>query len=369
MIKNFWSKDYQSAKVKFLDLIKSLQDKNLNIQLESLDIEEQDPFGNDLSVDIAYIGDNNANNVYISTSGIHGVEGFAGSAIQLNILDNLEYIPDNTAFIFVHILNPWGMSWLRRENESNVDLNRNFLQDEEKYEGSHPHYSKLDKLINTKKLPRRFNLFNLKLFLHGLLNGQTKTKQAYAEGQYDFPKGLHFGGFKLEKGPKKFIEYLKLKLINTTNCMWIDLHTGLGPSGEDALLVDLDPSSEKYIELKSQKFGHRVASLDPKAGVAYKIRGGMQKGTELRFPNINWTSITQEFGTINGISVISSLRTESSWAHYGKLSGTDFMNHWSKVDLLAAFRPFEKKWEEKITHRGIKLFNHTLNMLQKNSTI
>ena len=58
--------------------------------MESLDIEEQDPFGNDLSIDIAYIGDNNANNVYISTSGIHGVEGFAGSAIQLNILDNLE---------------------------------------------------------------------------------------------------------------------------------------------------------------------------------------------------------------------------------------------------------------------------------------
>ena len=95
----------------------------------------------------------------------------------------------------------------------------------------------------------------------------------------------------------------------------------------------------------------------------------MQKGTELRFPNINWTSITQEFGTINGISVISSLRTESSWAHYGKLSGIDFINHWSKVDLLAAFRPFEKKWEEKIIHRGIKLFNHTFNMLQKNSTI
>ena len=78
--------------------------------------------------------------------------------------------------------------------------------------------------------------------------------------------------------------------------MWIDLYTGLGPSGEDALLVDLcDSSHEKYIELKSQKFGHRVASLDPKAELY--IRGGMQKGTELRFPNINWTSTTQEFGT------------------------------------------------------------------------
>ncbi len=50
------------------------------------------------------------------------------------------------------------------------------------------------------------------------------------------------------------------------------------------------------------------------------------------------------------------------------LSGVDFINHWSKVDLLKAFRLFEKKWEDKITHRGIKLFNNTLDMLKKNST-
>ena len=368
MINNLWSKDYQSAKKKFIDYIDIVRSKDIEVQLDSLEINEYDADGNSLCIDIAYIGKIDAKKMYISTSGIHGVEGFAGSAIQLEILNNIKEIPDDIAFIFVHILNPWGMSWLRRENESNVDLNRNFLYGNEQYTGSHPHYSKLDKLINTAILPKRYNSFNIQLFFHSLIYGKIKTKQAYAEGQYDFPKGLHFGGHKLEKGPNKFIDYLKSKLKHVSNCMWIDLHTGLGPSGEDALLVDLNSKDKKYKELKYQNFGHRIASLDPKEGVAYKIRGGMQKGIELRFPEINWTSITQEFGTINGISVISSLRTESSWVHYSKLKDKDIINHWCKKDLLNAFRPFNKKWESKIIYRGLKLFNQTLNILKNQST-
>ena len=36
-------------------------------------------------------------------------------------------------------------------------------------------------------------------------------------------------------------------------------------------------------------------SLDPTAGVAYKIRGGMQKGIGLLFPNTSWTSVPIDF--------------------------------------------------------------------------
>ena len=363
MNNNIWSKNYQQAKIKFIDSLKNLESKGFPIYHEELDIKELDCDGNDLCVDVVWIGDINAEKVYMSTSGVHGVEGFAGSAIQLSILNDLEKIPQNIAFIFVHILNPWGMSWLRRENESNVDLNRNFLQDNEPYKGSHPHYAKLDPIINIKKMPRKINLFSIKMLLHGLIHGQIKTKQAYAEGQYDFPKGLHFGGHKLEKGPRLLIEWLKIKLANVKSCVWIDLHTGLGDPGEDALLVDLSPENEKYIKLEKQSFGHRVASLDPNAGVAYKIRGGMQKGIELRFPNIEWTSITQEFGTISGVSVIKSLRSESSWTHYSNEKGLKLLKHWSKQDLLAAFRPFDSNWENKIISRGKKLFKQTLKLL------
>ena len=43
-------------------------------------------------------------------------------------------------------MNPWGMAWLRRENESNVDLNRNFSPLNEEYIGCHEHYPILNPL-------------------------------------------------------------------------------------------------------------------------------------------------------------------------------------------------------------------------------
>ena len=363
MKNNIWSKNYQEAKKNFNKTLSSLKSKEINVSHYQLDIDELDPYGNNLYIDVVWIGDSDADKLYMSTSGIHGVEGFAGSAIQLTLMNKFDKIPENTAFAFIHILNPWGMSWNRRENELSVDLNRNFLDLDEPYEGSHPHYPKLDSLINIKKIPNKFNFFNIRMMLHAMIHGKTKTKQAYAEGQYDFPKGLHFGGHKLEKGPSCFIDWLKINLINVKRCVWIDLHTGLGESGEDSLLVDLPSEHEKFIELKNQSFGKKIMSLDPKAGVAYKIRGGMQRGIELRFPNINWTSITQEFGTISGIEVIKSLRAENSWTHYGNKKGRDILNHWSKQAILDAFRPNDSQWERKIINRGCKLFDQSLQYL------
>ena len=90
---------------------------------------------------------------------------------------------------------------------------------------------------------------------------------------------------------------------------------------------------------------------------------GNRLAAKSEFPNIKWTSITQEFGTISGISVIKSLRSESSWNHYSNKEGLDLLNHWSKEDLLGAFRLFDYKWEDKIILRGSKLFNQALKFL------
>ena len=362
---NTWSKDYQSAKKDLQHSLKFLDQRGIDVKHEKLDILEDDPFGNKLYIDVIKVGNTKAKKLYLSTSGIHGVEGFAGSAIQLSLLNNLETLPDDVCLLFFHVLNPWGMAWIRRDNESNVDLNRNFLPENEEYSGCHEHYSKLDPLINIKKIPKGFDFFKIKMIYHALMHGKTRTKQAYAEGQYTFPKGLHFGGFKLEKGPHAFIEYLKTNLHSVESCCWIDLHTGLGKSGEDYLLVDLPLEDKKYKYLKKQNFGDRIMSLDPKAGVAYKIRGGMQKGVELLFQDINWTSITQEFGTIPSIDVIQALRIENCWTHYGNKKGSDILNHWSKCKLLEAFRPENKIWQDKIISRGSILFNQTFNYLIK----
>jgi hypothetical protein len=82
----------------------------------------------DLAVDVAEIA--GGPDVVIVVSGTHGVEGYAGSALQRHHLTLLADDPlpasGRPTLVFVHALNPYGFSWVRRVNEDNVDLNRNF---------------------------------------------------------------------------------------------------------------------------------------------------------------------------------------------------------------------------------------------------
>lgn len=97
--------------------------------LWSYPIGARGPHGEELSVDVAQVGPRDPESMLVVSSGLHGVEGFAGSAIQHQLLsaqlESLDLPPD-TGVLLVHALNPYGFAWVRRVNESNVDLNRNF---------------------------------------------------------------------------------------------------------------------------------------------------------------------------------------------------------------------------------------------------
>ena len=104
---NTWSKDYQSSKKDLQQSLNLLVKKGFDVNHEKLDILENDPFGNKLYIDVIKVGDTKAKKLYLSTSGIHGVEGFAGSAIQLSLLNNLETLSDDVCLLFFHILMPY----------------------------------------------------------------------------------------------------------------------------------------------------------------------------------------------------------------------------------------------------------------------
>ena len=57
-----------------------------------------------------------------------GVEGFCGSGCQVGFLMDRVYegLPKTIGVALIHALNPYGFACLRRVNEDNVDLNRNF---------------------------------------------------------------------------------------------------------------------------------------------------------------------------------------------------------------------------------------------------
>src|SRR5438876_363535 len=181
----YFSADYTTARTRFREGV-----KNAGGRLESLELEAKGPNGERLSIDIAWFGSEKPKRVFVHSSGLHGVEAFAGSAIQLQWLkQGIPPIPEGTAIVLVHVINPYGMTWLRRFNENNVDLSRNFLAPREEFAGAPETYRKLDGFLNPKTPPTR-DLFYLRAAWPLVRYRMASLRQAIAGGQYINPKGL-----------------------------------------------------------------------------------------------------------------------------------------------------------------------------------
>ncbi len=145
---SFFSPDYFAARSRFRDVA-----RRAGASLDALRLEAHGPLQEELTIDIASLGERGAQRILLHTSGLHGVEAFAGSAVQLATLANPPALPAGCGLVLVHAVNPYGMAWLRRANENNVDLNRNFLRRDERWEGAPALYPRLDPLLNPPSAP------------------------------------------------------------------------------------------------------------------------------------------------------------------------------------------------------------------------
>jgi Protein of unknown function (DUF2817) len=335
----FFSPDYATAKRRFREIA-----VRAGARLEALPLTATGPNSEELSIDIAWLGSRTPQRALVHSSGLHGVEGFAGSAVQLELLERPPLLPADTAIVFVHVLNPYGMAWLRRVNENNVDLNRNFRVDGS-YQGSPAAYARLDALLNPATAPASDLFFARAAYLI-LRHGMTALKQAVVGGQYDFPKGLFFGGKEMQESSRKYQVFLTERLALAESAVVVDVHTGIGKFGEDTLLVE----SKDQDRLRS-RFGPRVTAIQPGEGPAYRIEGGLQSMIFTVFSKKRPIFIGQEFGTYSGMKVLHALREENRWHHFG--AGT--MDHPAKRHIKEAFCPANESWRESVLNRGRQL--------------
>ena len=369
----WFSKSYAEASGRFAIACQELTSAGHNVSHQRLKLGIKGPEAEELAIDIAVIGSLKSGKAIMSSSGVHGVEGYPGSAIQLSIMDKLaKSLPfDDHAVILIHAVNPYGMAWWRRFNENNVDLNRNFLRTDEHYSGVPKGYEGVKDFINPKTIPKkREPSFNIRALMLILRHGFNNLKQAVAEGQYQYPTAIQYGGSKLEKGPTMLIEWLMTNLASTNKLFAIDHHTGLGPSGHDTLLLPLElkfDDREKFAKLQNLFPGH-IELLDAKSGVGYEIKGDIHQGLVNRFPNISWTYLTQEFGTFKPIKVIRANRDENRWTQWGShIDEAGAKNHWSRYNLLRIFNPNDANWQEKIILRGNVVFDSATQYLLSES--
>ena len=357
----FFSPDYFTARSRFRQMTTSAGGR-----LETVPLDARGPNGEALDIDIAWFGAANPRRVLLHSSGLHGVEGFAGSAIQLQLLNELPAIPEDAALIVVHVLNPYGMAWLRRFNENNVDLNRNFLNVKADADTSFQlqlalsSYRKFNSFLNPPNPPAS-DLFFFKAAALILKHGMPELKQAVVGGQYWFPEGLFFGGKLLsggvvtpEQGRAKYQTFLAQLLSSAERIVAVDVHTGLGKYGEDTLLA----KQEHYNTLQHM-FGNRVAPMNPKKGPAYRALGSLDSMLPRALPNARVFAITQEFGTYSPTKVLHALREENRWNHYG--AGT--LDHPTKRILKDTFYPQDETWRNSVLNRGKEVLKQGLSKL------
>lgn len=417
----YFSEDFYAAKDLF---IKSA--KNANAELLYM------PVTDTLGTDVA-IFRGSKKRFLLHVSGVHGPEGFHGSASQSAILQYLSInkIFENVAtpkvvieggdtsppdegeaalpptIVLVHALNPYGMAHNRRFTEDNIDLNRNFLRDEEfvaarKRDPNIAGYVDVDPFINPKAMPTKSILLNDIyggfVTVYAVMNfGIEKIKKAMVTGTYHKKEGLYYGGNSRTKNAQNLIDLVTDKLqipILSEKVVVIDVHSGLGPGGFDTLAIlsanvnetaDQLKLFEKHFPKEYDSQGVLVGGFKENAlgsdgdDDAKASSSSAMSGYELTIgtltenfcrnylaPHLQDSSkrvcITQEFGTVDKIFVGKAMRDENYAHHYGTKEEQGVygqrVRHCFYVNTI--------KWKKQVLRRALKLFVEGMSFLQTN---
>lgn len=317
-----------------------------------------------LTIDWAWCGPRAPRDrVVVFTSGLHGVEGFGGSAVQLDLIARGLDLPT----LMVHALNPWGMANLRRVNENNVDLNRNFLPPGASYRTDDPTYARVDALLNPTTPPGGFELFWPEVAWVVARYGYQTLKNAVVGGQGQNPKGLFFGGERLERGPSLLLPMLEAQLGGCERVVHVDLHSALGERGGRRLLLEGAAPPEQMARARAA-FGPEVKGWDASNTEAYEIRGGLLGELPRRLAllprdgraPLRYDGFTCEFGTLNNLAVLARLRAENRLHHWG----TPSLDHPAKLGMREAFAPLDAAWQAAVLAHGPALYASARAMLE-----
>ena len=343
--------NYEDIRAHILEL-----SAQLGAETGSYAIDEADG----LYIDSFYIpSEGTPTNLIVLTTGVHGMEGYIGS-VMLDVFFR-EIWPEqdhsDTGVLVVANVNPYGMKYLRRYNENNVDLNRNFILDWDSFDlSSNKEYPKVRSFLEPKgeignALWHEAG-FYMSLAKTAITDGADTISDALLTGQYESPQGVYYGG----QGDEASTVYLKDvfgQCLDSAyeNIVHIDIHSGYGPRYN---MVIFNSVYETMNEKESQAaFGYDyVIAYDSESFYAttgdttdFFYRLAEQKGT-----GTDLFSTCFEFGTVGDefFDTILSL----------KYTVDENRNHWYPTankttaqvvheNYMELYYPTETAWREK----------------------
>ena len=154
-----------------------------------------------------------------------------------------------------------------------------------------------------------------------------------------------------------YLGWLSLRLKSVRKLFAIDVHTGLGKWGSEALYLRSGGANQEGATILGARLGRTLVS-DPATSGAYDIRGLLSEVFEMLDPNPDWNFVLQEFGTYPGIRVLNTLRQENQWHHYGDGS----LDNWTKHQMKKMFAPDSPGWRESVVNRGLAFCRQVIDL-------
>lgn len=333
--------DYPTARQRFLGAL-----GGIGAQLTGHAFPDTGPAGEELATDIAWIGAADADAIVLVVSGTHGVEGYAGSMCQSRWLGahGAEPLPAGVALVLVHAFNPYGFAWVRRMNEDNVDLNRNFSDLDNP--PANPAYDELAATLAPPTWDDDTQAATMDTLVdYVTAHGMDALQAAISGGQYAHPDGLFYGGTGPARSQRIMRVLIEERLSSTDRVVILDLHTGLGEPGEVEIISADAVGSPSFRRARSW-FGDRVESIHSGESVSAELAGEWMTAAEQWLAPAEVTAVALEWGTTDIISVMQALRADN-WLHnHGDPTGPDAPA--IKADLRAAFAPDDPAWADAV---------------------
>lgn len=355
----FFCRDYTSARKLFLASC-----ERAGISVESYKHPYPGPSGESLYTDCTLIGSKNARNLVVLVSGTHGVETFCGSACQSGFIAEGQHkaVDNDTAFLVVHALNCWGAAYLRRNNEDNVDLNRNFLRFKEPLP-ENPAYEKIHSAISCAEYRgNERDIANDKLADYIAEHGINKYVSAVMGGQYTHADGMAYGGDRPVWSNKLLATVLAPFDGTVEKLRIVEYHSGLGPYGY-GMAVTMQTGTE--LKLVRSIYGNWTEAPNesgPGADEKYlQVQGHTTDGYRAALPDAEMTAIVLEYGTYPPNVSLPVLLDDHWLTMHG--DGESKEAHDIKERLLEMHHPSDADWYTAVWDRSGQVIDQTLRSL------
>jgi hypothetical protein len=301
-----FSRSYAEARSRFLGAAAAA---GLEVGSHVLPLPGAD--GEELAMDVALLGAATADRLLIVSSACHGIEGYAGSAAQLALLQDPGFtaaVRDRgLSVLFIHGLNPHGFSWGRRVTGENVDLNRNFI-DFSRPLPVNVDYERLAPLLIPDQWPPPFTN-GLRLALFVMRHGLRAAQAAVSRGQYVDARGLFFGGHAPTWSNRTLRQVLREMGSRRSRIAWVDVHTGLGRRGGCERMLAARHDADTVARSRAW-WGRTITSTQDESSSSPALHGQMWWAIYDECPQAEYTGIAVELGTASRLEVLHALRAE-----------------------------------------------------------